>query len=671
MKNLLSSIFIFIFAYNVSLAFEIPAACLKKTDNDCVSCSGKDSPRPSEFSNKLSSYFALYAFVDEHMSKIDRTNIALKNSLAPIFRTLRDGEKEPSYKTANPEISAIREDFNRLTILSRESVRLERKFNICMNNCSAYRKLQLRDEIEKIQKLKIMLFVKRPILADKVFEEKMMKLPDSIVENDDAFFKLEDFKNVLKNAVFNNLQAILKRDERIAIFNAEINSTALGSDAIVTSKFSNYIISKFPSFVEEMIHNSVVDSKNNKKVDLVSTCSLAENLKYYLKIEERKNIGLNVAAIALPLLAGPFAPEAAVASRGLLTWGLSMRGVVSATAAVAQAALLGKNLVELNDLQKECSDKELQFLNSASVNSLDEFNNCHEQFAEKKFLTEVSILASGLSGLSTVTLKFLSRSNLPYAAIGKSASNSKEIVSYIQKKGLTELKPGQVSVEFSTKNNGVFSIMDLSKISQTNNQVIKDLPEKYWRYVGDLYNERLNLSKVEIDNFIKSSVELSPRTKLILNTDFSPMGAGSSIKGGIGLVNSKNAAELLPLEKATGIKIIRKPNENIVEIVRLAVGKNNTNAELTNELVDQAVNLINQDKSVSRLFIFTSKVHARLYKRMGVIGNFKDIDKRDVLIEINRKEMDLFLKHRKELIETANANSPIWTSRPFPRFLEC
>ena len=72
------------------------------------------------------------------------------------------------------------------------------------------------------------------------------------------------------------------------------------------------------------------------------------------------------------------------------------------------------------------------------------------------------------------------------------------------------------TVEFKTPDKGVFTVMDLSAAKD---QATKKISEDYWRYVGNVYNERLNITPKEIDNFIKSSMEMIPRTTLILNTE--------------------------------------------------------------------------------------------------------------------------------------------------------
>ena len=144
-------------------------------------------------------------------------------------------------------------------------------------------------------------------------------------------------------------------------------------------------------------------------------------------------------------------------------------------------------------------------------------------------------------------------------------------------------------------------------------------------------------------------MEMGPRTTLILNTEKSALKGNTKINGGVGIVESGSPQELLPLEKATGVRIERKPDEKITEIVRLTVGKQSDAVELSTALIDQASSLIKRDKSVSRVFIYTSKIHGRLYRKMGIPSTrIKSLDDRDVLIELNRDDIDKMASARLE-----------------------
>jgi hypothetical protein len=340
---------------------------------------------------------------------------------------------------------------------------------------------------------------------------------------------------------------------------------------------------------------------------------------------------------------------------------LEAKKTLNAASMVFQAGIVAKDLDQLKELSETCRQSEVQFLSKSDEAQLKEFRDCQKNLGEKIFFSELGLISFGTTNISASALKFLSRGvqglKIPIVA-SKEVKNTKEISGYIYKNGLSELKKGQVSIEFSTPESGVFSVMDLGAVAKAQDPLVKKIPEDYWRYVGSIYSERLNLTKNEIESFIKSSVEMSPRTKLVLNTEKSPLTGKMKINGGVGIVHASGAEELLPLEKATGIRIDKKPNEKIVEIVRLTVGKDSDAEKVSSALVSQASSLIVQDKSISRVFIFTSKVHARLYKRMGVpMDKIKDIDKRDVIIEFTRSDLERVLE-KKMLMEKASSYLP-------------
>ena len=140
---------------------------------------------------------------------------------------------------------------------------------------------------------------------------------------------------------------------------------------------------------------------------------------------------------------------------------------------------------------------------------------------------------------------------------------------------------------------------------------------------------------------------MQPRTKIIFNTADSQIGSKkpTQFKGGIGVLESKNADELLPIEKSTGKRFPRTPGEKSVEIVRLTVSKDAEKTDLSKELTSAAMNLIVADQSITKAYIYTSKSHAVLYRRMGVPQTrIQTLDERDVYIELTRADILELLK---------------------------
>jgi hypothetical protein len=655
-------------------AFNLPENCKKLKPTDCVTCSTQPSKK-ALLNNKIDglsqSMQALgnYAFLEEKVSKLSHVNETLKKALIPLFRTLRDGMAEPTYKTSREEIKNIKAEFDRLTVLSKETIILQKKFDICITSCSAMKKLELQDDLVAVQKIKTSVFMKQPLLANKVFEERMSNINNSMIDNNQLFSD-KAFEKDLTDALFDNLGKIASRGDEFYKFENDGNRPYRPKDhGTYVKEYLGDITSRFPGIMEDVVKSSLYDGTFSNQKEKESACFYAEQFKSFSDKKEYKEMAVDAGLFILPLFAGPIGRagsmgvELAFGER-LAVWGmnsLEAKKTLNAASMVFQAGIVAKDLDQLKELSETCRQSEVQFLSKSDEAQLKEFRDCQKNLGEKIFFSELGLISFGTTNISASALKFLPRGvqglKIPIVA-SKEVKNTKEISGYIYKNGLSELKKGQVSIEFSTPESGVFSVMDLGAVAKAQDPLVKKIPEDYWRYVGSIYSERLNLTKNEIESFIKSSVEMSPRTKLVLNTEKSPLTGKMKINGGVGIVHASGAEELLPLEKATGIRIDKKPNEKIVEIVRLTVGKDSDAEKVSSALVSQASSLIVQDKSISRVFIFTSKVHARLYKRMGVpMDKIKDIDKRDVIIEFTRSDLERVLE-KKMLMEKASSYLP-------------
>lgn len=119
--------FLLLFVTNIS-AYEMPKACNKKS-NDCASCSNTPQDKLSsleKLTTKISGPIARYELFAKKANELKNSNVVLKNKLASMFRSLRDGEKEPTYKNGMVEVNKVKEDFKKLTVLAKESTILEK-----------------------------------------------------------------------------------------------------------------------------------------------------------------------------------------------------------------------------------------------------------------------------------------------------------------------------------------------------------------------------------------------------------------------------------------------------------------------------------------------------------------------------------------------------------------
>lgn len=601
----------------LAFAYEVPV--------DCVECAQN---RP-EILSKLTEPFSRLMFLEQKATKLVKAHDYLIKDLMPIARTLRDGKSEPTFEASSSEIKEIKADFDRLTLIQKETLILQKKFNLCLFNCGPMRKLELQDEIANMQKLKASLLIKRPILANKAFEERLSELKDKDLENANVIPQ-KIFEADLKDAVFDLLGSLDKRRNAFQKFLDDGNKPLVKSgNENFTADYLEKVTSKFPELVEDSLNATF--NMPSSTADKDTACYFAQQFKSYSDKKKRTEIAIDVGLIVLPMLAGPIGFEAGMTAR-LAGWGIKaaeFRKLSLATSFALQGGIIAKDRHALARLKSECAHKEVRLFLEGNQQVLNDLKDCNKSYGEQLFMANLSVLPTGYT-----LLKAIPQRAPPALFVTKSASSTKDIARELHKNGFKS------TVEFRTPDKGVFTIMDLSKAKDSS---MKKISEDYWRYVGNVYNERLNLTPQEIDNFIKSSMEMSPRTTLILNTEKSAFDGAMKIKGGVGIVSAKAHGELLPLEKATGVRIQKKPGEKIAEIVRLTVGKENDAVELSGSLIEQATSVLARDKEVKRVFIFTSKIHGRLYRRMGVPADkIKTLDDRDVLIELDRADVETF-----------------------------
>lgn len=667
MKN--SFLFIFLLLFMTAAgAYEVPAECKSGAQKDCVACGPDATKKPGDLkslSHPLK-VLSIYSYMETEMEKLSKVNNVLKKSLAPLFRTLRDGESEPSFKESRIQIAEIQKDFNQLTVLSRESLRLQRKFDICLTSCSPLRRLEIEDELRKIQRLKTAVFLKQPVLANKTFEDRLTKMDDKMIDGD-SFYSRDLFERDLQQALYENLNKLDTRDSEYFKFkNDEKKPYRPEAHVSYVKEYTEEATDRYPALMEDLVKSAWHEGAFKNPSSKDHACYFAEKFKSWSERKEYKDMALDAGLFILPVFAGPIGRGGALGAelifgQRLATWGIRSAGAqkaLSGASLVFQAGTVVVDLERLKSLSEECRAGEVQFLNNSSAENLQSFQECRKKLSEKILMTEISLISAAATNISPLALKYFA-SQAPAAVmkpavVQQQVKGTEEMAAKIYHSGM-KLDKNQIGIEFKTPDSGVFSVMDLNAVSKVQDANVKKIPEEYWRYVGNIYNERLNLTKEEVEGFIKSSVEMSPRTKLILNTEKSPLEGSMKINGGVGIVHAQKSGELLPLEKATGVRIDRKPDEKIVEIVRLTVGKDVEAEKMSKALVGNAVSLITQDKSISRVFIFTSKIHARLYKRMGIPADkIKEIDKRDVLIEMTRPELERVMKE-KTLLEKATS----------------
>ena len=203
---------------------------------------------------------------------------------------------------------------------------------------------------------------------------------------------------------------------------------------------------------------------------------------------------------------------------------------------------------------------------------------------------------------------------------------------------VNQLDSGQLSrnpiIAVSDDTRGELWMMNLARLpGEDAPRVASELTQNYWTHVAGVYKKRLNLTDDEVDSFIESSRAMQDRTLLLVNRKVAE--DGEEIIGGVAAVSSRSSSELLPLEKALDIQLPRNEGDNIIEIVRLTA--DSIRPEMARELIHEISKAAQKTSNPSRAFIYTSRVHARLYKRLGFPMNkvMDANDGRDVVMEVD------------------------------------
>lgn len=215
--------------------------------------------------------------------------------------------------------------------------------------------------------------------------------------------------------------------------------------------------------------------------------------------------------------------------------------------------------------------------------------------------------------------------------ISLKVNSRKEVAKSLASEAPATWAPNQSMVIYKVGSKENVAVMDLGRAVRLNDKMVLDTSHRYLEHLGETYLKRLNFSEKEIKDFIASSKEMRERTYLITSSAKAPLKA-SEFYGGVGTVISRKSQDLLPLEKATGIKVDRSKG-GVAEIVRLTA-QNADAKNLSRDLIDSVLEVLKNEKNIQTIYVYTSKAHARLYKSMGF--PFRDIkhleNSRDVIL---------------------------------------
>lgn len=620
-------------------------------------------------------------------SEIEKTKDIVQyqtNDYAEILRFYRDNFQSQTGKTVS-RAKNLEEDFALLYDLQKQMRMTKRRLNLCYRKlCSAGRRVELEDELRKMQSSQAELIYKNPILSTKTIENFFLYYPESIeVAKNNSFDSLVTKVKQTANDTFGDSESSLdfleideaRYDSKViknlfiassveALKNLEPLKSDLGKFffdrdlPLFKQNNSEYIKSymdsfhgKFPYLTETLLFKAEV---NNERSALL--CKLDKNLEAKKFREKVLTTAVDGALLIGPLFLGPLGRVGGQGMRSLLTTRLGSFGMrASQTEKAVMATRMGSEGIfvmhanhKVSTKENECAQVSSEFYLKTNEQNFERQRMCFEELASLRF--EESLSWASFSGLELVPqlekrFKYLRAPTIEKRTLGSKQNLSTVMEDFYKQKN-------RFAMEVNTADNGVYTVMDLSKLKEVKDEKLKSLPSDYWHFVGDVYRSRLNLTPDEIKGFVKTSEEMQPRTKIIFNTSNSQLGSKNppQFKGGIGVLESKQADELLPIEKSTGKRFPRTPGEKSVEIVRLTVSKEAEKTDLSKQLTDAAVHLIVADKSVTKAYIYTSKAHAVLYRRMGIPKEaIKPLDDRDVYIELSREDLEMLVHTKTQL----------------------
>ena len=634
-------ILLLLFTSNLHASWIVDQRCADSKVSDLVNCINPNAieeavpftPRFKDFEpilrkkwleDKLNNQFNLVEAEIENEKWIQR-----------YLRTgkVKDGDNESWYLH---KIYKMKKDFNAL-----KEVQTRLNTAIIQRNTPPHTpawRIELEEQIRYLQALKVQLLVANPILASPDFEELIKK---------DGYSDSQ-FKKALLSAYSDYLGGLLDRKLEIKrlITRENMRKRFLSHPTrnLQKSHKDKYIsdinewmdIDNFLSrFLSEQ---NWIEETTPFSPDKDIACYFYNKNKQYTEDAAFRNFMLDATLTVAPIALGPAFRLGVWGLRyaNLLKWGVRdnlVRNVTQIMSATGTALLIGKDIDTINMKRKECEDRLTQFQLTNNKSHFEAYNKCNDSLSNQMIMATINV------GLNTVPVL---TNTLEAIQFYKSYNFVDEIYNVRSMERLDDLIATK-HVSSSNYSEAGFKFSDsqsdfyILNLKSTHGEMNK-MSNRYWEFVGQTYNERLRLSPEEIRGFIESSKQMSPRTTVLINT---PKGRTDQFRGGVAVVMSKNSSEKLPFEKATGINVDREPGKRSIEIVRLTVNNKETGHRLSEQLISSVIKIINAESDISKVYVYTSKSHHRLYQRMlrkqGMQSKIVHNHEEDVIIEISSK----------------------------------
>jgi hypothetical protein len=555
-----------------------------------------------------------------------------------LFRHMRGLKADPKKAELEEKYLERVKKYKQLKELYILEASYQQKMEVCFRlKCPTLKTEDLIIERNHYRNLKVLFLVNNPELASQ-------KISDSLGQEDELSDKKlrkilmessSDYLAVRKDFVSKNNNA----HAGLLFF----SSFARNQEELEEKQTTALL--RRPYLLESLHHHLRSKDGPAPEEEAKHYCRILRLKNRFEKQELIKKVALEAGLIIGPFLFPPLSSIKIGQGLWLARFGLSAKKSEALVGAISyQVISASSGLILVNKVEVQCKRKVAAMLVKSSVEKQKEIDQCYKDLSNEYLLLAVSEAISigrGLkSGLKLAFPKAAKLADEPGYFSHKLQIRPDQLTSKLRSDGIKSLGKDKSAFVYKTGVNEYSSIYDLEKASRLGTDH-KKLTSGYWDYVADVYSKRLKLSEAEVKAFLKSSREMEDRTLLVLKSRAHPANGPPNFTGGAGIVKSSKTEELLPLEKATGFKVPREKGEKVYEVVRL-VSTDADNPDHMKEILAQVMAILKTDEKASRAFVFTSKIHQRLYRKLGI--PFKVIDKpnsRDVIMEFDISKVDV------------------------------
>ncbi|OUR95668.1 hypothetical protein A9Q84_14295 [Halobacteriovorax marinus] len=617
-----------------------PSEICNSKSKQKIHCSEFSKTAPINLNKTSMESFVKWSWIVDKLTERKKFLKAEIDNNKGMLRYLRNSfvEEDESRDWYGNEYNNIRADFKNLKVITNEIDIASKKLNMCFRICSSAMRIENEDHLKKLQKLKIILLSKRPVLAGPNIEELILK--ESVSD--------KKFKSALVKTYASYLgetQEGIRKINRVYFKENSQLEFAKKSPEVVKKKRvdlfiqmiseKDYINDTLSSVLSELDWKNELSTGDSQGL----ACHFYNKNIDFLENKKIKKVGLEVGMLALPFVVGPTFRLGVWGLRGagLLKWGMREEVFISvskATAGAMSAAFFIKDSIAIPKKKEECSRFLNGFIETNNQTLYQKFIECNQELSSELLFLAAETTLVGLTSITSIMKSLKVSRSFKEESTFFHVKDFEELTFYLESKKIDNANFGDAGFKLTTKK-GDYYVLNLNGPKRE----VAALSTKYWEFVSETYKERLNLSKAEIESFIRSSKSMEPRTTLLVSTKQDDM---FKLRGGVALVDSSKASELLPLEKATGIRIKREKGRKIGEIVRLTVDGTTGDRKLSDELISQLISGLKTQDKLDSVYVYTSKAHQRLYQRMLKKKGMKsqlihDLD-RDVVLRIDLKD---------------------------------